>query len=83
MQVFEFALAMVALVMVFKLIRLAIVHKNPPRRDDPVNTELLERLNQVEERVRVLERIVTDERYDLNRQFEDLENERGARDGAA
>ena len=83
MQVFEFALAMVALVMVFKLIRLAIVHKNPPRRDDPVNTELLERLNQVEERVRVLERIVTDERYDLKRQFEDLENERGARDGAA
>ena len=83
MQVFEFALAMVALVMVFKLIRLAIVHKNPPRRDDPVNAELLARLNQVEERVRVLERIVTDERYDLKRQFEDLENERGARDGAA
>ena len=83
MQVFEFALAMVALVMVFKLIRLAIVHKNPPRRDDPVNTELLERLNQVEERVRVLERIVTDERYDLKQQFKDLDNERGARDGAA
>ena len=83
MQVFEFALAMVALVMVFKLIRLAIVHKNPPRRDDPVNTELLERLNQVEERVRVLERIVTDEKYDLKQQFRDLENERGARDGAA
>jgi hypothetical protein len=83
MQVCEFALAMVALVMVFKLIRLAIVHKNPPRRDDPVNTELLERLNQVEERVRVLERIVTDERYDLKQQFKDLENERGARGGAA
>ena len=82
MQVFEFALAMVALVMVFKLIRLAIVHKNPPRRDDPVNAELLARLNQVEERVRVLERIVTDERYDLKQQFKDLENERGARDGA-
>ena len=83
MQVFEFALAMDFLVMAFKLVRLAIVHKNPPRRDDTVNTELLERLNQVEERVRVLERIVTDERYDLKRQFEDLENERGARDGAA
>lgn len=83
MQVFEFALAMVALIMVFKLIRLAIVHKNPPRRDDPVNAELLARLNEVEERVRVLERIVTDERYDLKRQFEDLENDRGARGGAA
>jgi hypothetical protein len=73
MHPFEFALAIVALVLIFKLIRLAIVHnKRPPRRDDPVNTELLERLNQVEERVRVLERIVTDERYDLKRQFEDL-----------
>ena len=56
MQAFEFALALVALILVFKLVRLAIVHnKRPPRRDDPVNTELLERLNQVEERVRVLE----------------------------
>ena len=43
-----------------------------PRRDDSVNTELLARLNQVEERVRVLERIVTDERYDLKQQFKDL-----------
>ena len=83
MQAFEFVIPLVALILVYKLIRLAIVHKNPPRRDDPVNAELLARLNQVEERVRVLERIVTDERYDLKQQFKDLENERGARDGAA
>ena len=73
MQVFEFALAMVALVLVFKLIRFAIIHnKRAPRRDDPVNAELLQRLGEVEERVRVLERIVTDERYDLKQQFKDL-----------
>jgi hypothetical protein len=73
MQAFEFALALVALIMAFRLIRLAIVHgKRAPRPDDPVNVELLERLNQVEERVRVLERIVTDERYDLKQQFKDL-----------
>jgi hypothetical protein len=30
------------------------------------------RLDQVEERVRVLERIVTDERFDLKQQFKDL-----------
>jgi hypothetical protein len=73
MHPFEFALALIALVLIFKLVRLAIVHtKSAPRRDDPVNTELLERLNQVEERVRVLERIVTDERYDLKQQFKDL-----------
>jgi len=73
MQVFEFALALVALIFIFKLVSLAIVHgKRTPRRDEAVNSELLERLNQVEERVRVLERIVTDERYDLKRQFKDL-----------
>ena len=73
MQWFEFVLALVVLSMVFKLIRLAIVQRQlQPRRDDPVNVELLERLNQVEERVRVLERIVTDERYDLKQQFKDL-----------
>ncbi len=73
MHPFEFALAMVAMVMLFKLIRTVIVHNNrTPRRDDTVNAELLERLNQVEERVRVLEKIVTDERYDLRQQFKDL-----------
>ena len=73
MHVFEFALAMVAIVMIFKLIRTAIVHnRTAPRRDDTVNAELLERLRQVEERVQVLERIVTDERYELKQQFKDL-----------
>ena len=73
MHVFEFALAMAAIILVFKLIRTAIVHKSTaPRREDSVNAELLERLRQVEERVRVLEKIVTDERYDLKQQFRDL-----------
>ena len=76
-------LPILALIFVYKLIRLVIVQRSQPRRENPVNAELLERLNQVEERVRVLERIVTDERYDLKQQFKDLENERGARDGAA
>jgi hypothetical protein len=72
MHPFEFALALIAMVLLFKLIRSLIVHKNTTRRDDTVNADLLERLNQVEERVRVLEKIVTDERYDLRQQFKDL-----------
>jgi hypothetical protein len=72
MQVFEFALAMVALVLIFKLIKLALVKTAAARRDDTVNADLVERLRQVEERVQVLERIVTDDRYDLKRQFKDL-----------
>ena len=72
MQVFEFVLAIIAMGMVFKLIKFAIAHNKLPRRDDALNQELVERLNQVEERVRVLERIVTDEKYDLKQQFKDL-----------
>ena len=71
MHVFEFALAMVALVLIFRLLR-TVLGKGTTRRDDAVNAQLLERLNQVEERVRVLEKIVTDERYDLRQQFKDL-----------
>jgi hypothetical protein len=72
MHAFEFALAMVALVLGFKLIRAVMLHKSTTRRDDTVNVELIARLSEVEERVRVLERIVTDERYDLKQQFKDL-----------
>ena len=73
MHPFEFAFALVALILIYKLVRTAIVHnQRAPRRDDAANAELLERLRQVEERVQVLERIVTDERYDLKQQFKDL-----------
>lgn len=74
MHPFEFALALISLVLIFKLIRLAIVQTRSTavRREEAVNAELTERLRQIEERVQVLERIVTDERYDLKRQFKDL-----------
>lgn len=36
------------------------------------NEELLEQLAQLEERVKVLERIITDDQNDLRRQFRDL-----------
>ena len=46
MQAFEFVIPLVALILVYKLIRLVIVHKNSPRRDDDtrdrdVETEVL------------------------------------------
>lgn len=36
--------------------------------------ETKKRLDELEERVKVLERIVTHERYDLKRQFKELES---------
>ena len=73
MHVYELAIAIVAIVFTYKLIRLVVLHKST-RRDDTANADLLNRLGEVEERVRVLERIVTDERHDLRQQFKDLES---------
>jgi hypothetical protein len=73
MHPFEFALAIIALVFLFKFLNTMMLRKHAaPRRDAQADAELLQRLNQVEERVRVLERIVTDDRYDLKQQFKDL-----------
>lgn len=73
MHAYELAIAIVAIVFTYKLIRLAML-RQPTRRDDTANTDLLNRLAEVEERVRVLERIVTDDRHDLRQQFKDLES---------
>jgi hypothetical protein len=72
MHPFEFALAAIAIVFLFKLINAWMRYSAMRRRDEHVDTDLVARLSEVEERVRVLERIVTDERHDLKQQFKDL-----------
>ena len=75
MHPFEFAIAIVAIVFGYKLVATFMRQKHVSRSSEAetVNVELRQRLEQLEERVRVLERIVTDERYDLKQQFKDLE----------
>jgi hypothetical protein len=75
MNPLEFVIVIVVLTFVYKLISLLILRKDTRRASDQAGEEVLamqRRLNEVEERVRVLERIVTDERYDLRQQFKDL-----------
>jgi hypothetical protein len=72
MNPFEFVIAIIALSFIYKLLDIWIKQQSARRSDQSANTEMLERLGQVEERVRVLERIVTDERFDLKQQFRDL-----------
>jgi hypothetical protein len=74
MNAFEFVIAIIVLSFVYKLIAAWMRDKAQyrPPTDEPANAALLERLGQLEERVRVLERIVTDERFDLKQQFKDL-----------
>lgn len=46
----------------------------PPELDADLNT----RLEKIEKRLQALETIVTDSRFDLDRAFEDLENDNGS-----
>jgi alpha-N-acetylglucosamine transferase len=76
MNPFEFVIAILVLSFGYKLVASGLRHKSQQRGDastDVANAELRQRLEQMEERVRVLERIVTDERFDLKQQFKDLE----------
>jgi hypothetical protein len=74
MNPFEFVIAILVIVFCFKGIDTYMKTKAARRSDEEAaaSNGLLQRVGELEERVRVLERIVTDERYDLRRQFKDL-----------
>jgi cell division protein FtsB len=74
MNPFEFVIAIIVIVFSYKLISLRMQQKTHRRSDDTERAAWQQQLDQLEERVKVLERIVTDDRYDLKRQFESLDN---------
>ena len=69
MHPFEMVVIIVFLALTAKVISQYMRHKSsrPPQDDG--------RIEQLEERVRVLEQIVTDSGYELRRQFRDLERD--------
>lgn len=73
MNPFEFVIAIIVIVFGYKLVTMRMQQKNLRRPDDPERIEWQQRLDQLEERVKVLERIVTDDKYDLKRQIEALD----------
>lgn len=52
--------------------------KKSNKKDEQKNTELAQQVIKLQERIEVLEKIVTDDKYDLNRQFDDLKKDRVA-----
>lgn len=48
------------------------------KKDDLKNTELEQHVLRLQDRIETLEKIVTDDKYDLNRQFNDLKKDRVA-----
>ena len=73
MNPFEFVIAIIVIVFGYKLISLRMQNRSVRRGDDAERVAWQQQLEQLEERVKVLERIVTDDRYDLKRQFEELD----------
>ena len=73
MNPFEFVIVVIALSFGYKLLAVWMRSREQSRSsDESANAGLVQRLQQLEERVQVLERIVTDERFELKQQFKDL-----------
>jgi len=76
MNPFEFVVVVIALSFGYKLIAAWMRSREQSRSSDEsasaANAGLVQRLEQLEERVQVLERIVTDDRFELKQQFKDL-----------
>jgi cell division protein FtsB len=76
MNPFEFVIVIVAIVFFYKLVSMRMSQRNLQNlrgSDEADRAAWQQRLDQLEERVKVLERIVTDDKYDLKRQIEELE----------
>lgn len=73
MNPFEFVLILVIIITIAGLIKHRDKQKTVAHKAMPDLDAKLRRIDDLEHRVQVLEKIVTDRSYDLKRQFEDLE----------
>lgn len=74
MNVFSFVIALVAVVLCARLIQVYIeTRNNRSRSAEDVDVEqTIAKIEALEERVRVLERIITEHRFDLEKQIDNL-----------
>ena len=52
--------------------------KKKDKQDNQTSNRALEEISALKDRIETLEKIVTDEKYDLNRQFDDLKKDKVA-----
>lgn len=74
MNVFSFVIALVTVVLCARLIQVYIeTRNNRSRSAEDVDVEqTIAKIEALEERVRVLERIITEHRFDLEKQIDNL-----------
>ena len=74
MDVFEFVVVIVSVSLVASIINTWLKQRAKTSRPDAETAGRLAKISELEERVKVLEKIVTDGKFDLRQQFHDLEN---------
>jgi uncharacterized small protein (DUF1192 family) len=72
MNVFTFVFMTVTVVLCAKLIQIYIESRNKARSENEVADDTLLKIDRLEERIQVLERIVTEDRYDLKKRIDNL-----------
>jgi hypothetical protein len=72
MNVFTFVFLTVTVVLCAKLIQTYIENRNRTRLENEADDETLLKIDRLEERIQVLERIVTEDRYDLKKRIDNL-----------
>ncbi len=73
MSTLFYVVCIVAIVFTADTIQKYMKMKNKERENDPELEETLAHIEKLEERIRVLERIVTENKFDLGREIEKLE----------
>ena len=74
MNVFEMVVIIVALGIIGNIVTIAIKARRKYAANPGTDSQTAERIHKLEERVKVLERIVTSDRYDLNQKFKNLDD---------
>jgi len=67
-----FVLSIIAIVMFASVMRSRYKHHRPHPDSNPELENTLEKIDQLEARIRVLERIITENRYDLKKEIDSL-----------
>ncbi|MDJ0710267.1 MAG: hypothetical protein QNJ14_07760 [Woeseiaceae bacterium] len=73
MSTLFYVVCIVAIVFTADTIQKYLKMKNQEKTNDPELEETLAHMERLEERIRVLERIVTENKFDLGREIEKLE----------
>jgi uncharacterized small protein (DUF1192 family) len=72
MNVFSFVFLTVTVVLCAKLIQAYIENRNKGKSEQEAVDETLLKIDRLEERIQVLERIITEDRFDLKKRIDSL-----------